>query len=204
MTVNAPPSITTQPSNQTVPQGQPATFSVVASGSATLTYQWQRNQVNIPGATSSSYTLPAAVFADDGAKFRVVVTNGFGNSTSNEATLTVNAPPSITTQPSNQTVPQGQPATFSVVASGSATLTYQWQRNQVNIPGATSSSYTLPAAVFADDGAKFRVVVTNGFGSITSNEATLTVNAPPSITTQPSNQTVPQGTAGNFQCRGQR
>jgi hypothetical protein len=198
LTVNAPPSITTQPSNQTVPQGQPATFSVVASGSATLTYQWQRNQVNIPGATSSSYTLPAAVFADDGAKFRVVVTNGFGSITSNEATLTVNAPPSITTQPSNQTVPQGQPATFSVVASGSATLTYQWQRNQVNIPGATSSSYTLPAAVFADDGAKFRVVVTNGFGSITSNEATLTVNAPPSITTQPSNQTVPQGQPATF------
>jgi hypothetical protein len=90
----------------------------------------------------------------------------------------------ITTHPSNQTVPQGQPATFNVVASGSATLTYQWQRDQVNIAGATASSYTLQNALFADSGAKFRVIVTNGFGSATSNEATLTVNAPPSINGQ--------------------
>jgi len=194
----AGPTITTQPSNQTVLQGQPATFSVVASGNAPLTYQWQRNQVNISNATSSSYTLPTAMFADNGAKFRVVVTNGGGSVTSNEATLTVNAPPAITTQPSNQTVLQGQPATFSVVASGSPTLTYQWQRDQVNIPGATSSSYTLPNAAFADNGAKFRAVVTNGFGNATSNEATLTVNAPPNITGQPASQTVTQGQPATF------
>ena len=137
------PTIATHPSNQTVLQGQPATFSVVASGTATLNYQWQRNQVNIPGATSSSYTLPAAAFADDGAKFRVVVTNAFGNATSNDATLTVNAPPSITGHPASQTVTQGQPATFGVMAIGSATLNYQWQRNQVNISGATSSTYVI-------------------------------------------------------------
>jgi glucose/arabinose dehydrogenase len=175
------PTITTQPSDQTVSQGQSATFSVVANGSPTLLYQWQRNQVNISGATSSSYTLPSTVFADNGAKFRVVVSNESGNATSNEATLTVNAPPAISGQPADQTVTQGQPATFGVVASGSATLNYQWQRNQVNISGATSSTYMIASAAASDNGAKFRCVVTNTFGAATSNEATLTVQPPPPV-----------------------
>jgi glucose/arabinose dehydrogenase len=89
--------------------------------------------------------------------------------------------PSVTTQPSNQTVMQGQPATFMVAASGSTPLSYQWQRNQVNISGANVSSYMIAAAAFADNGAKFRCVVSNAFGSATSTEATLTVNAPPPI-----------------------
>ncbi|HKE56926.1 MAG TPA: PQQ-dependent sugar dehydrogenase [Pyrinomonadaceae bacterium] len=172
------PTITSDPGNQTVLQGTPATFTVGANGTAPLSYQWQRNMVNINGATASSFTLASPVFGDSGAKFRCVVTNAFGSATSNEATLTVNAPPSITQQPTNQTVTQGQTATFTVTASGSATLTYQWQRNQANINGATSSTYTTGATTSADDGAKFRCVVTNGFGNATSNEVTLTVLLP--------------------------
>jgi glucose/arabinose dehydrogenase len=179
------PAITTQPSNQTVPQGQPATFMVAASGTAPLSFQWQRNQVNISGATSAAYTLPSAVFADDGARFRCVITNAFGSATSNEATLTVNAPPAITGQPADQTVTQGQGASFGIVAGGSATLAYQWQRNQVNISGATASTYMTAATTLTDNGAKFRCVVTNAFGSATSNEATLTVQPlPPVLATE--------------------
>ena len=84
--------------------------------------------------------------------------------------------PSITTQPSNQTVTAGQTATFSVVAAGTAPLTYQWQKNNANISGATSASYTTPATVSGDNGATFRVIVTNPVTNITSNPATLTVN----------------------------
>ena len=84
--------------------------------------------------------------------------------------------PSITTQPANQTVTAGQTATFSVVAAGTAPLTYQWQKNNANISGATSASYTTPATVSGDNGATFRVIVTNPVTSITSNPATLTVN----------------------------
>jgi glucose/arabinose dehydrogenase len=175
------PSVTTHPSNQTVLQGQPATFSVVAAGSAPLSYQWQRNQVNISGANASSYTLTAPALADNGAKFRCVITNTFGSATSNEATLTVNAPPGITADPANQTVTQGQPATFGVSATGSTPLTYQWQRNQLDIPGANASSYTITAASMSDNGAKFRCLVTNSLGSATSNEATLTVQPPPPL-----------------------
>ena len=85
--------------------------------------------------------------------------------------------PSITGQPSDQTVAQGQGATFNVNASGSTPLTFQWQRNQVNISGANASCYTISPATFGDNGAKFRCVVTNAFGTATSNEGTLTVNA---------------------------
>ena len=95
---NAPPSITSHPGNLTVAAGQSATFSVSASGAAPLSYQWQRDNANIAGATSPDYTLAAAQASDNGARFRVVVTNPFGTATSNEATLTVtsNAAPIAT------------------------------------------------------------------------------------------------------------
>jgi len=83
------PSITTQPLSQTIAEGQPVTFSVAASGTPPLNYQWQRNRSDIAGANSQSYTLAPVSSADSGAKFRVVVTNSFGTATSDEATLTV-------------------------------------------------------------------------------------------------------------------
>ena len=93
--------------------------------------------------------------------------------------------PSITTQPANQTVNAGQTATFSVAATGTAPLAYQWQKNAVNISGTTAVSYTTPVTTLADSGALFRVIVSNSAGSVTSNSATLTVNAPPVINSSP-------------------
>jgi len=199
-----PPAITTQPNNQTVVAGQAATFMVVASGTAPMSYQWQKNGANIVGATSSSYTTPATATADSGSTFDVVLSNSAGSVTSSAATLTVNAPavaPTITTQPANQTVTGGQPATFSVVATGTAPLSYQWQKNGANIAGATSASYTTPATATADNGSTFDVVVSNSAGSVTSNTATLTVNAStvmPTITTGPASQTVTPGQSATF------
>lgn len=89
------------------------------------------------------------------------------------------APPTITTQPSDQSVIEGQPATFNVSANGTAPLSYQWQRNTVDIAGANATSYTVSTATVADSGARFRCVVTNAFGSAPSNEAILTVTANP-------------------------
>ncbi|HKW61802.1 MAG TPA: immunoglobulin domain-containing protein [Candidatus Acidoferrum sp.] len=192
------PSITTQPTNQTVTAGQAATFTVTAAGSAPLSYQWQKNGANISGATSASYTTPATTSSDNGSTFRAVVTNSAGTVTSNSATLTVNVPPTITTQPANQTVTAGQAATFSVVAGGTAPLSYQWRKNGANIAGATSASYATPATTSSDNGSAFLVVVTNSAGTVTSNSATLTVNAPPTITTQPASQTVVAGQTATF------
>ena len=180
LTVSSPtaPAITSQPSNATVTVGATASFSVTASGTAPLSYQWKKNGTAITGATSSSYTTPATVSGDNGATFSVVVTNSAGSATSNNATLTVNpiAAPSITSQPASATVNAGSTATFSVTATGAAPLSYQWRKNAVNISGATSASYTTPATVIGDSGATFSVVVTNGGGSVTSTNATLTVN----------------------------
>jgi hypothetical protein len=91
--------------------------------------------------------------------------------------------PTITTQPSNQTITVGQTATFSVTATGSATLSYQWQKGTTAIAGATTSSYTTAATTSSDNGAQFTVVVSNSAGSVTSNAATLTVNAAVASTT---------------------
>ena len=91
------PSITTQPTNQTVTAGQSATFSVTAAGTAPLSYQWQKGTTAIAGATSASYTTAATTTADNGTQYRVVVSNSEGNATSNAATLTVNAATPSTT-----------------------------------------------------------------------------------------------------------
>ena len=92
--------------------------------------------------------------------------------------------PVIVTHPQNRTVSVGQSATFTVSASGSAPMTYQWQRNGTNIAGATAAGYTVSNAQLGDSGAQFRVIVTNSLGSATSNAATLTVtsNQPPTAT----------------------
>jgi len=198
------PTITTPPANQTVAAGQTATFTVVAGGTAPLSYQWQKNGANITGATSASYTTPITTTADSGSAFAVVVTNTAGTVTSAAATLTVTAAavaPTITTQPANQTVTAGQTATFTVVAAGAAPLTYQWQKNGANLTGATSASYTTPATTTADSGSTFRVVVANTAGTVTSVAATLTVTAAavaPTITTPPANQTVTAGQTATF------
>jgi hypothetical protein len=107
------------------------------------------------------------------------VSNSVTSEVSLSATLAVNpvsVGPSITTQPANQTVTVGQTATFSVVAAGTAPLSYQWQKNNANITGATAASYTTPPTVSGDNTATFRVMVTNPVNSITSNSATLSVN----------------------------
>jgi Abnormal spindle-like microcephaly-assoc'd, ASPM-SPD-2-Hydin/Immunoglobulin domain len=83
---------------------------------------------------------------------------------------------SITTQPTNRTVTVGQPATFSVIASGGPTLTYQWRKNGTPVNGATSASYTTAVTTTSDKGAQFTVVVKNSTGSVTSNPASLTVS----------------------------
>ncbi len=172
------PAISSQPSSQTVPTGQTATFSVSATGTAPLIYQWQRGGVAISGATSSAYTTAATTTSDNGAQFRVVVSNSQGSATSNTATLTVSdaaVAPAISSQPASQTVAAGQTATFSVTASGTAPLAYQWQKNGSVINGAASASYTTPITTSSDAGARFAVGVSNTVGSATSNDATLSV-----------------------------
>ncbi len=196
LTVNAVTSIATQPVNQTVCAGSPASFTVAATGTGPFTYQWRKNGSNIAGATNSTYGIAAAT-AGDASSYDVVVTGTCGTATSNAAMLTVNAATGIATQPLSQTVCPSAPASFSVAASGTGPFNYQWRKNSSNIAGATNSTFTIAAASTGDAG-NYDVIVNGSCGSATSNTAALTVSTTPIISAQPANQTVCFGTAASF------
>ena len=196
LTVLVPPAIATQPSNATVVVGTNASFTVTASGTLPLAYQWAFNGTNLPGAVNSALTLTNVQVAQAGT-YSVWVTNSYGSVLSSNATLTVLVPPAIATQPSNETVVVGTNASFTVTASGTLPLAYQWAFNGTNLPGAVNSALTLTNVQVAEAGT-YSVWVTNSYGSVLSSNATLTVLVPPAIATQPSNETVVVGTNASF------
>ena len=180
------PVISTQPQNQTVTAGATVNFWVEASGTAPLSYQWEFNGANIAGATGPTLTLNNVQAANAGS-YRVIVSNFAGSVTSATATLTVNPPPqppSISQQPQSQTVTAGSSVSFTVVASGTALLSYQWQFSGVNIEGAIDATLTLNNVQAANAGS-YVVIVSNVAGMKISLPAFLTVNTPvvpPTIT----------------------
>jgi hypothetical protein len=173
------PTITQQPVSVTVTAGQSAAFSAIATGTAPLTYQWFVNGT-AAGTNSSTFSIAQASTGQTGAQIQVKVSNATGSATSNTVTLTVNpaAPtaPTITQQPTNATVTVGQSATFTVTATGTAPLTYQWFMNGGSV-GTNSSSYTISQTTLGQTGAQIYVKVSNAASSATSQTVTLTVNA---------------------------
>ncbi len=173
----AVPTITTQPVSQAVVEGASVTLSVVASGSSTLAYQWRKGGVAINSVTAATVII-AAVSAADAGDYDVVVSSADGSVTSAVATLTVSTAtgaPTIGTQPVAQSVNTGASATFSVVASGTGTLAYQWYQDGAAVAGATASSYTIGTVATTHAGS-YTVVVSNANGAVTSAAATLSVS----------------------------
>lgn len=173
----SPINVQAAPNSQTVVDGQSAVLAVLATSPSLLSYQWLRAGAPISGATNPVYVTPALGLADSGAQFAVVLRNADGVvATSAAATVTVSAiAPSITSQPQPQTVQAGQTASYSFAAQGSQPLSYQWQRDGVDIAGATAASYTTAAATALDAGARYRVVVRNVGGQAASDEALMRV-----------------------------
>src|SRR5258708_11594763 len=181
---NSAPTITSQPVSQTVTAGQPATFSVIATGSAPLTYQWSMNGGTV-GTNSNTFSISQSTTTENQAEIIVKISNAAGSVTSGTVSLTVNAAsvaPTITLQPASQTVTVGQPATFSVTATGTAPLTYQWFMNSAAV-GTNSNTFTISQTTVADNQAQIHVTVTNSAGSVTSPNVTLTVNQQAASTT---------------------
>lgn len=169
------PSIGTHPVSRTTCLGGLVTFTVAATGTAPLSYQWRKGGSSV-GTNSPSYTISSAQTTDAGS-YDCVVTGPCGSATSNLATLTVGTGPSITSQPSNAVAWVGGPATFSVTASGTGTLTYRWRKGGSNIGGATGASHTIAAAALSDSGS-YDCLVTDDCGPIASTAATLAVVTP--------------------------
>jgi len=171
----AAPLIVQQPLGGHAAIGQSLTFSVTASGTPPLQYQWRKNGSALAGATLSTYTIDN-LQASHAGSYSVVVSNSGGSVTSADAVLVVDlSPPAITTQPVDTWAGTGQSATFTVVAAGSPPLQYQWRRNGADIAGATAASYTTPVAVLADHGTIYQVRITNPAGTVLSLEAVLRV-----------------------------
>lgn len=196
LTVNVPAAINTPPQSLAVTQSSNATFSVVASGTAPLSYRWRFNGGDISGATTSTFTRTNAQPADAGS-YSVLVTNIAGSASSGNAILTVNVRPFISGQPQDVTVNPTSNAVFTVTASGTDPLSYQWLFNTVAIGGATASTYTR-SNVQSNDAGSYSATVTNIAGAITSASAVLSVNQAPIIATQPSSQTIGKNADATF------
>ena len=195
LTVTSPPVIQTEPADQAVMVTSNANFSVTAVGTGVLSFQWFLNQQSLAGKTNSFLTLTNLSEGQTG-NVQVVISNAYGTATSRLAQLTVLSPPFLITPPASITVIEGQTATISVTAGGTAPLRYQWRKNTGiggAISGATNEFFSVPNITLSQAG-RFRVDVTNAYGSVSSSFVDITVNAPPFITTQPFSRTFAPGT----------
>ncbi len=211
-------SITSNPANLSLHPTQTGSFSVSGQGVGPLSYQWYQvpsggtTGVAISGATSSTYLTPPVDASYDGTQYYATVTDSCGPLTSADASLAVtagNVPPTIITQPIGQTVAAGGTTSFTVVASGTPALSYQWyripagQKTGTAIAGATSASYNVPASATAttNDQDSYYVIVTNAYGQATSQLAPLAVGNGIllQITGQPVTQYVDVGASATYQ-----
>ena len=199
--VGTAPAISTQPLSQTVPAGSSVTFTVAASGSATLAYQWNFGGTAISGATSTSYSI-SSVQSSNAGSYTCTITNADGTVTSAAATLTVAPAVAIafTQQPSPQTITSGSTVVFSV-SVGAASATYQWSLDGAPLSDRTSGSPTIsgsagPTLVIvgatAANAGTYTCTATNSTGAATSNPAPLTISSTTDI-----------GRLINISCRAQ-
>jgi pectate lyase len=199
-----PPSIDFDPQDESAFVGQDVSFSVQASGTAPLSYQWYYNTNTVLGGQTNSVLALTNVQLTDAGGYSAVATNGSGAITSAVAQLTVSFPvaPSIITQPQNQAnILPGATATFSVFASGSDPLSYQWYYNtNTLLTNATDSILTITNVQLANAGS-YSVVINNSAGSTNSSNAFLTVNnspVAPVFNSQPASLVVLAGSSASF------
>ena len=169
-----PPVVTAPPVSLTVTNGDPVSFMGTVSGTAPLTYQWQKDGADISGATSTSYNIGAVTTGDAGV-YTLIATNVGGTVTSAGATLTVLVPPAITVQPVSQAFSALSDVTFGVTATGTGPLAYQWLHNGQPISNGTNRTLTLTAVTPAQVGA-YSVRVSNLAATVDSATATLSVS----------------------------
>jgi sugar lactone lactonase YvrE len=167
-----PPAITNQPKSQEILTGGNATFSVSASGTPPLSFQWLKDSAAISNATSSTYTIVGCQPSDSGT-YTVLVSNLVSSTSSSNAVLTV-GPIIITRQPTNTLVGFGYPANLTVTASGLGVLAYQWFKDGTTLSGSVSSNLSIASAAPGDAG-NYSVLISSGSDYRTSSIVSLTV-----------------------------
>ena len=188
------PVITIQPQSQTIMEGNTVTFSVTATGTNPLSYQWYRDGFILQGGTNRQYTIDKVSQSDAGQYF-VIVKNELGNIVSDLATLTVAVPPVIVKQPESLSVLEGEEALLSVEAEHA--VTYQWYKDSNIINGATNAVYRIANTIQGDAG-QYYVLVGNEYKNIQSDRMTLAVYKMPVITRQPVSVSVLGGESVTF------
>jgi len=191
------PNITQHPASQIALEGGSVFLSVLATGSAPLTYQWQKDDAPLANAQSNRLDLTNVTAATAG-RYSVIVSNEAGFLTSASARLTITpvaVPPRITSQPADLAGLAGSTATFAVTAGGTPPLRYQWRKNGAPLAGQTNAVLTLTNLALGDGGT-YSAGVTNSAGADTSRAALLSVaqlQLAPVITKQPASQTLATG-----------
>jgi hypothetical protein len=198
-----PPSVTVQPVSRQAVAGRSASLNVQVVGTAPFFYQWRFNGQNIPGANTAELTL-LNVQPNQSGPYTVLVFNSAGSVESASAQLSVVLPPAILQQPAGRNVyikpdpkaanlPNGTNVTFTVSAlSGNSSLTYQWQFNGENIPGATASSLTVTNVQLANEG-DYRCLVTDSVDTVATTAARLVPWIAPVIVQKPSDLVIAEG-----------
>jgi uncharacterized repeat protein (TIGR03803 family) len=177
------PRIVLQPQDQTVVIGSNALFFVPADGAPPLSYQWQYEGANITGATNASLII-TNVQKQQLGEYRATIRNPIGSVVSSSALLSFGTSAVITRQPQSQNLAAGARAAFTVAATGSPPLRYQWQVNGANIFGATTAALAISSVNYTNAGA-YSVLVANPVNTTASSNALLSVFPPPPLITSP-------------------
>lgn len=189
------PAISVSSGTVVTPYGQTLSLYPSVYGTSPMTYQWKRNNVVIPNATSSSYYKSEANFGDAG-NYTLTATNAAGSTTSSAINVIVDSPlaPAIYSLPDSLTVAYGSYVGLSPSVSGTGPKTYQWFKDGVALIGAVNSSYDVGPATAATSGT-YTLTVTNSWGTATSNPVRVTVlpALAPSIVNFPTTVTVNYG-----------
>ncbi|MFC2090730.1 immunoglobulin domain-containing protein, partial [Bacteroidota bacterium] len=201
LVVNSLVVITSQPLSQVECEGGNVSLSVTATGE-NLTFEWRKDDITmvneagkIDGAHSSALTLSSLSNIDAGS-YTCVVTGSGSSVVSNAATIEIISSTVINTQPASQEVLEGETVSFSLEATGTD-LSYQWMKDNDPIGGATSSIFTLLSVSKLHEG-NYTCAVTGTCGAVSTNAATLVVNALVTISTQPVSQDICEGGSASF------
>lgn len=196
VTVQTGPVWVLQPGPVTICEGLSAHLSAEATGTGPLSYQWQHNGIDLPGATEPVLTF-SPVAATHAGDYTCTATGACGTISSSAATLTVQSPLAASQQPEAITDCEGRPAVLSFNVNGTGPISYQWKRDDADIPGATDSAFAI-GALAASDAGSYACTATGPCNVLVSDAAEISIRPATQWTRQPGSLSVCEGEPADF------